>query len=104
MSKQIKPHEPEAELLGPEDVAKDLAVLEQAFARRRAKRIQELRTVPIGADTYRLISSLIASGVCRNEEEVITKAVMTFFVAVSPTFPKEIFLEAAEKATAASFR
>lgn len=55
---------------------------------------QELKTVPIGADTYRLISSIIASGVCHDEEEVITKAVRTFFVAVSPAFPEEIFLKA----------
>jgi len=33
MGKQIEPHEPEAELLGLEDVAKDIAVVEEALAR-----------------------------------------------------------------------
>ena len=90
MNKQIKPHAPAAELLGPKDVAKDMAVLEQAFARRRAKRIQELKMVPISANTYRLITALITTGVCRDEEEAVTKAVRTLFVAVSPAFSEEI--------------
>ena len=104
MNKKIKPHEPEEELLGPEDVAKDLAVLEQAFAHRRSKQIQEWKTVPISADTYRLIASLIASGVCRDEEEIVTKAIQAFFVAVSPVFPEDVLLEVAEKSTPASPR
>ena len=104
MNKQIKPHEPEEELLGPEDVAKDLTVLEQVFAHRRSKQIQEWKTVPISADTYRLIASLIASGVCRDEEEIVTKAIQAFFVAVSPAFPEDVLLEVAEKSTPASPR
>ena len=104
MDKQIKPHEPEEELLGPEDVAKDLTVLEQAFAHRRSKQIQEWKTVPISADTHRLIASLIASGVCRDEEEIVTKAIQAFFVAVSPAFPEDVLLEVAEKPTPASPR
>ncbi|TEU10336.1 MAG: hypothetical protein E3J21_26635 [Anaerolineales bacterium] len=104
MNKQIKPHEPEEELLGPEDVAKDLAVLEQAFVHRRTKQIREWKTVPISADTYRLIASLIASGVCRDEEEIVTKAVQAFFVAVSPAFPEDVLLEMVERPTPASPR
>jgi hypothetical protein len=97
INKKIKSHEPEKELLGPEDVAKDLAVLEQAFAHRRSKQIQEWRTVPISA-------SLIARGVCRDEEEIVTKAIQTFFVAVSPAFPEDVLLEVVEKSTLASSR
>ena len=104
MSKQIKPHEPEEELLGPEEVAKDLAVLEQAFAHRRTKQIQEWKTVPISADTYRLIANLITSGVCRDEEEIVTKAIQAFFVAVSPVFPEDVLLEVVERSTPASPR
>jgi hypothetical protein len=102
MNKQIRPHEPEAELLGPEDLAKDLAVLEQALARRRARRIQELKAVLISVDTYRLISSLVSTGVCQDEKEVVTKAVRAFFVAVSPALSEEVLLEAAEKAALAT--
>ncbi|MBM4445590.1 MAG: hypothetical protein FJ020_09895 [Chloroflexi bacterium] len=53
MERQIKPHEPEAELLGPEDVAKDIASLEQAPARRWAKRMEELKEA-IGMKTITL--------------------------------------------------
>ena len=53
MERQIKPHEPEAELLGPEDVAEDIASLEQALARRWAKRMEELKE-EIGMKTITL--------------------------------------------------
>ena len=53
MDRQIKPHEPEAELMGSEDVAKDIASLEQALARRSAKRMEELKE-EIGMKTITL--------------------------------------------------
>jgi len=95
MNKRIKPHEPEEELLSAEDVAKDLAVLERAFARRRARQEQEMLVVSVRPITYHLIANLVDLGVCSDAEEVIAKAVRAFFVAVSPSFPDDILLQAA---------
>jgi hypothetical protein len=103
MNKQIEPHDQKKSCWDLK-MWPDLAVLEQAFAHRRTKQIQEWKTVPISADTYLLIASLIASGVCRDEEEIVSKAIQAFFVAVSPAFPEDILLEVAEKSTPASPR
>jgi len=94
MRKRILPHEPDEELLRASDVAQDLAVLEWGLARRQieyemSKRLQ----VAISASTKRLISELIAQKVCRNEEEVIARAVRAFYVATLPAVQEEANLQ-----------
>ena len=97
MRKRILPHESEEELLRASDVAQDLAVLERGLARRRrehevSKRLQ----VTISASTKRLISELIAQKVCRNEDEVIARAVRAFYVATLPAIQEETALQTAK--------
>lgn len=78
--KHIAAHEPEEELLSPEDAWDDYLSLEQALAEKQAQK----ETLEIDAATKALVHDLVAAGVCENESEVIARAVQSFFVATYP--------------------
>lgn len=76
----ITAHEPEEELLGPEDLAEDVATLNRLLAeKRKAAILSEL-----DPETRRLLEELVAQGICQDEKEAIARAVRTFALAVSP--------------------
>lgn len=82
MAKAITAHEPEAELLSPEDVDQDVASLSAALAEERAERIA--RNVLLRSDAQQLMEQLLSAGIGRSEEEILLRALRTLAVAVSP--------------------
>lgn len=82
MAKRIEPHEPEAELLDASEIAQDVAVLERALERKRFERL--MAEVLAQDDIKQLVETIIDSGICTDEKEVIVRAVQTFFIAVAP--------------------
>jgi len=90
-SSNISPHEPEEQLLSAEDVVQDVATLERILAEARAERLlKETLTEP---PLRGLIDKLIASGTCRDEREVLIRAIESFFVAVIPESQRRIVVE-----------
>jgi hypothetical protein len=79
---RITAHEPEAELLSAEDVDKDIASFSKALAQKKAERL--IQTVLMREDIRQIFDDLLSVGVFRDEEEIITRALQTLFVAVSP--------------------
>jgi hypothetical protein len=85
--KRIEPHEPDEELIGPEELEQDLANWERIIARKRLETmLQELEN---DARLCELLQSLVKTGVCKDEKEVIGRALETFFVAVVPAAERE---------------
>ena len=60
--KGIRAHEPEAELLSPADVDKDVASLSEALLEKQAERIA--RNVLIRSDVRQMLDQLLAAGIC----------------------------------------
>ena len=82
--KQIAPHEPQAALLSPEDVDRDVASLSEALMEERARRIA--REVLLHPEVRQILRSLLESGACENEEEAIARGLKTLLVALSPAW------------------
>jgi hypothetical protein len=78
----ITAHEPEAELLSPEDVDKDIASFTQALAQKKAERFAQ--AVLMREDIHQLIDGLLSTGLFRDEGEIFTRALQTLFIAISP--------------------
>jgi hypothetical protein len=77
---QVKPHEPEEELLSAEDAWEDFLSLRQALDGRQISRV----TFQIDRATWTLMRELIAAGVAQDEDEVISKAVQKLYTTVYP--------------------
>ncbi len=86
-AQRIEPHEPNEQLIGLEDLEHDLAVIEEVWMRKRLETLA--RELAADAKVCELLQSLIKSGVCKDEKEIITRALETFFVAVAPTGERE---------------
>ena len=78
----IPAHEPEAELLSPADVDRDIASFTKALAQKKAERLAQ--AVLMQEDIQQLIDRLLSTGLFRDEEEIFTRALHTLSVAVSP--------------------
>jgi hypothetical protein len=79
-SQYIAAHEPEEELLSPEDAWEDYLSLEQALAEKRTENV----TLQVDLATKALVHDLVTAGVCQDESEVVARAVQSFFVATYP--------------------
>jgi len=76
-------HESEASLLTAEDAWQDYQSLKVALTKEgTASTTRQCLELPPGISE--LVRELVATGVCEDEREVITRAVEAFFVAVSP--------------------
>ncbi|MCZ6678992.1 MAG: hypothetical protein O7E52_17300 [Candidatus Poribacteria bacterium] len=78
----ITAHEPEAELLSPADVDKDIASFTKALEPKKSEGFTQ--AVLMRKEIRQLIDSLLATGLFRDEEEILTRALQTLFIAVSP--------------------
>ena len=78
---QVKPHEPEEELLSAEDAWEDFLSLRQALDGRQIPAV----TFRIDRATWTLMRELIAAGVAQDEDEVISKAVQKLYTTVYPS-------------------
>jgi hypothetical protein len=75
---------PEDELLSASDAWDDYLSLKQALLGDS----EPTETLPASPETLTLVKELIKAGVCRNEAELINRAVRAFFVAVFPQEPE----------------
>ena len=76
-------HESEESLFTAEDALQDYQSLKLALtAEGTGSTRQQCLELPPGISE--LVRELVATGVCKDEREVITRAVEAFFVAVSP--------------------
>jgi hypothetical protein len=83
MKAVITPHEPEESLLTAEEAWQDYQSLKIGLIEEDVgPDVQQWLELPPGV--WALVRELVAAGVCRDEREVITRAVETFFVATSP--------------------
>lgn len=79
---KITAHEPEAELLNPDELDNDVAVINRCLRRRRLE--SEILEALSDDNTIQMLEKLIAAGICRDEKEVIVHSIQTLFVAVFP--------------------
>lgn len=86
-AKHIEPHEPDEELIGPEDLAHDLAVIEEVWMRQRLEGLE--RELAADAKVREWLRLPIKVGICKDEKEVLVRALETFFVAVAPPAERE---------------
>ncbi len=90
--KRFTPHEPEEELLGPEELEHDVAVLQRALRQRRGEVLAQ--TLANDPKVNAILDWLVRAGVCKDEGEAIVRALETFFVAVAPVSEREKVLAA----------
>lgn len=83
--KNIMPHEPDAELLAPQDVDLDVAALGDALLEQRAERIAH--NVLLRPDVQDALRQLMASKLYANEEEVIARSLKAMQIAVGVPEP-----------------
>ena len=76
----IAAHEPEEELLSPQEAWEDYLSLEQALAEKGTERV----TLQVDPATKALVCDLVAAGVGEDECEIVARAVQSFFVATYP--------------------
>ena len=88
MGRDVTPHESDEALVGSDEVANDVAAIDECLAERRAERI--VRAVVRKEDVRELVGQLIDAGICEDEEEVIERAVQSFFVAVFPPSQRRV--------------
>ena len=79
----ITAQEPEEELLGPEDLDKDVATLNRLLAEKREAARSAILS-QLDPDTQRLLKELVAQGACPDEIDAIVRAIRVFALAVSP--------------------
>ena len=88
--KKVTAHEPEAELLGPEDLEHDVAVINRCIQRRQ---VEKLVQEALSESTIQeLMEALISAGVCKDEKEVIMRGIQTLFVTTLPESRRKDFL------------
>ncbi|MEZ8221799.1 hypothetical protein GG496_001969 [Candidatus Fervidibacteria bacterium JGI MDM2 JNZ-1-D12] len=87
VEKRYTPHEPEEELLGPEELEHDLEVLKRATEIRRWELIG--RSIAESPKAKAIVNWLIRSGFCKDEKEAILRALETLFFAVAPENERE---------------
>ncbi len=75
---RIAPHEPEEELLSADDAWQDFLSLHQSLV------ASSEALLPLDRATQTLVHDLIVAGVAQNAEEVIRRAVQSFYVATYP--------------------
>ena len=80
--KRYTPHEPEEELLSPEELGHDLEVLERAMELRRWELIG--RSIAENPRAKAIVNWLVRSGFCKDEQEAILHALETLFFAIAP--------------------
>ncbi|MBC6481432.1 MAG: hypothetical protein EBE86_013345 [Hormoscilla sp. GUM202] len=73
--------EPNAELLSAEEVHDDVMSLQSALEQRKAER--QAYNILERPQIKKMLSQVIASGVCANEAEAIERALKTLVTAVS---------------------
>lgn len=71
--------EPDAELLSAEDAKKDIETLGKLIIEKRTKQKFDILEKPV---VRKMLNTLITSGICKNEEEAIERALKTFITAV----------------------
>jgi hypothetical protein len=64
-----------------------LAVIEEAWRRKRMENLGH--ELAADARARALLQSLVKAGVCKDEKEVLVRALETFFVAVAPAAERE---------------
>lgn len=77
-------HEPEEELMSCQEAWQDYLTLKQAEIYEKRKLVE------LDQATQKLVEVLINKGICKNENEVIARAVRAFFVAVLPSIDEEV--------------
>jgi hypothetical protein len=83
MKVSVTSHDSEESLLTAEDAWQDYQSLKVALTQEgTASTAQQCLQLP--PSISELVRELVATGVCKDEREVITRAVEAFFVAVSP--------------------
>ena len=80
LKQQITAHEPDAALLDAEDVANDVAALNDALLAQRAERIAH--NVLLRPDIQEVLRQLLASKLYVNEEEIIARSLKAMQVAI----------------------
>ena len=78
--KQSTAHEPNADLLAPQDVESDVVALEEALLEKRAERIA--RNVLLRPDIQDALRQLLGTKLYASEEEVIARSLNAMLVAV----------------------
>ena len=76
-------HDSEESLLTAEDAWQDYRSLKLALTAEEAESTTQ-QCLELPSSVSALVRELVATGVCEDEREVITRAVEAFFVAVSP--------------------
>ncbi len=76
----ITPHESDAELMTPKDIAKDVASLTEALLEKKIQRL--VRELLRQSDIYATLQKLVASGRFANEVEALAHAVRTLQFAI----------------------
>lgn len=95
--KRYTPHEPEEELIGPEELEHDLEVLNRAMETRRWELIG--RSIAENPKAKAIVKWLVQSGFCKDEQEAVLRALETLFFAVAPESEREKFFAKPEKVT-----
>ena len=80
MKKQIAAHEPNADLLAPQDVDSDVVALGEALLEKRAERIAH--NVLLRPDIQDILRQLLGTKLYASEEEVIARSLKAMLVAV----------------------
>lgn len=88
-------HEPEEELIGPEELEHDLEFLERAMEIRRWELIG--RSVAENQKAKAIVNWLVPSGFCKDEQEAILHALETLFFAVAPENERQKILASSEQ-------
>ena len=78
--KQIAAHEPNDDLLSPEDVDSDVVALGEALLEKRAERIAH--NVLLRPDIQDVFRQLLGTKLYASEEEVIARSLKAMLVAV----------------------
>lgn len=84
----IAAHEPEEELLSPEEAWEDYLSLEQALAEKRTERV----TLQVDPATKALVRDLVAAGIGEDESEIVARAVRSFFAATYPQIRQRLHI------------
>ncbi len=88
---------PKDELLSSGDAWEDYLSLKQALTNEG----EPTETLPASSETLALVKELVKAGICRDEAEVISRAVRAFFVAV---IPKEAERQRVLRESSATYR
>jgi len=93
--KRAMSHEPEEELLGPEELAMSVENLNRAMEARRWELIG--RSIAENPKAKVIVNWLVQSGFCKDEQEAILRALETLFFAIAPESEREKVFAREEK-------